>query len=128
MLQANSALITIPAPPAPSASSQAPRTVFYLPEIGSKGGSFFPELRTGDTTKATIVADIASAQHDDVRRVIEIDLAAGTSKDVSREIAQAVLDVILTDYSRVPMWCRDFLEEHLGVGWVQRAEAWDRVA
>lgn len=128
MLQANSALITIPAVPAPVASSQPARTVFYLPEIGSKGGSFFPELRTGDTTKATIVADIASAQHDDVRRVIEIDLAAGTSKDVSREIAQAVLDVILTDYSRVPAWCRDFLEEHLGVGWVQRAEAWDRVA
>lgn len=128
MAYAGSAISTILPAFAPSATSQATRTVFYLPEIGSKGGSFFPELRTGDTTKATIVADIASAQHDDVRRVIEIDLAAGTSKDVSREIAQAVLDIILTDYSRVPTWCRDFLEEHLGVGWVQRAESWDRVA
>ena len=119
MLQANPALSRVA--PAP----QRPATVFYPPEIASKGGSFFPELRSSDTTKATIVADIASAQHDDVRRVIEIDLAAGTSRDVSREIAQAVLDVILTDYSRVPAWCRDFLEEQLGEGCVRRAELWD---
>ena len=128
MLQANSALITIPSVPAPPTFPQAPRTIFYLPEIGSKGGSFFPELRSSDTSKATIVADIASAQHDDVRRVIEIDLAAGTSRDVSKEIAQAVLEAILMDYSRVPMWCRDFIEDHLGAGYVSRAEAWERVA
>ena len=96
--------------------------IVYLPEIHSRGGSYFPELHTGDTSKATIVADIASAQHDDVRRVVAFDLIAGTSWDASKEIAQAVLDAILTDYARVPAWCIDFLEEHLGVHTVRAAE------
>jgi hypothetical protein len=126
MLQANSAISTILTSAAPSRPPV--QTVFYLPEIHSKGGSYFPELRSSDTTRATIVADIASAQHDDVRRVIEIDLAAGTCRDVSREIAQAVLEVILLDYSRVPAWCREFLLDQLGDCWVARAEAWDAVA
>jgi hypothetical protein len=97
--------------------------VIYLPEVYSVGGNYFPELRTGDTTKATLVADIASSQHDDVMRVIAVDPASGTSWDASKEIAQAVLDVILVDYSRVPAWCEDFLERHLGVFNVRTAEA-----
>lgn len=110
----HTALITIPARPTPA--------VIYLPEVHSKGGNYFPELRTGDTSKHTIVADIASAQHDSVTRVIAIDIASGTSWDASKEIAQAVLDVILEDYSRVPAWCVDFLEEHLGVNYVRSVE------
>ena len=117
MLQANESLTTF-------SSAQRASTVIYLPEIHSRGQSYFPELRTGDTSKATIVADIASAQHDNVRRVIAFDLDAGTSWDASREIAQAVLDVVLTDSDRVPVWCVDFLEDHLGIGYVARAERW----
>lgn len=106
----------------PTVRPIATPAVIYLPEIHSVGGNYFPELRTGDTSKATIVADIASAQHDDVTRIIAIDPASGTSWDASVEIARAVLDVILLDYSRVPAWCEDFLERHLGVHNVRSAE------
>lgn len=103
------------APPVPA--------VVYIPEIHKpKSSPYIPELRTGDTTKATIVADIASSQHEDVSRVIAFDLGAGTSWDASKEIAIAVLDVILVDHPRVPAWCVDFLEEHLGANYVRRCE------
>lgn len=115
MSQASATLTAIR--PAATAS-----TVIYLPEIHSKGGNYFPELRSGDCSKHTVVADIASAQHDEVHRIIAVDIANGTSWDASKEIAQAVLDVILVDYSRVPAWCADFLEEHLGVDCVRNAE------
>lgn len=104
----------------PSAATAS--TVIYLPEIHSKGGNFFPELRKGDTTKSALVSDICHSMHGDTWRVIAIDLANGTSWDASKEIAQAVLDVILTDYSRVPAWCVDFVEEHLGVNYVRSCE------
>lgn len=107
MFQAESA--SIPIRPAIALAVQ------YLPEIHSaKYGTYFPELRTGDTSKATIVADIASAQHEDIRRVIAFDLDAGTSWDASKEIAQAVLDAVLGERYGVPDWCKEFLHEHLG--------------
>lgn len=115
--QADSTITTI-APDRPTATP----AIIYLPEINLRGGNIFPELRTGDTTKATLVADIASAQHDEVRRVIAVDVANGTSWDASKEIAGLVLDAILVDYSRVPAWCIDFLEEHLGPNYVRRCE------
>jgi hypothetical protein len=57
-----------------------PPSVIYIPEVYTRdGGPYFPELKSSDTTKATIVADIASAQHEDVARVIAFDLSAGKS-------------------------------------------------
>jgi hypothetical protein len=116
MAQAIQTATTIPsAPPAPS--------ILYIPEIHNRRGEvYFPELRTYDTSKHQIVADIASAQHDDVRRVIAVDVASGSSWDASKEIAGLVLDVVLQDEGRVPRWCVDFLEEHLGCNYVYRCE------
>jgi len=106
----------------PSLPSPAP-IVYYIPEIhNSRGQVYFPELRTHDTSKHQIVADIASAQHDDVRRVIGINLADGSSWDASKEIAGLVLDIVLQDEGRVPAWCIDFLEEHLGCNYVRTCE------
>lgn len=97
--------------------------IIYIPEIhAQRYGRYFPELRTGDTAKAAIVADICSAQHDEVVRIIAIDLAAGTSWDASKEIAQAVLDQVLSESGEIPHHCRNFLEEHLGVRDVMDAE------
>lgn len=115
MAQADTKTITIRGT-APQAA------IVYLPFIHNKSGDYLPELRNGDTTKATIVADIASAQHDAVIRVIAFDISAGTSWDASAEIAHAVLDVVLTDQAHVPHWCRDFIEEHLGVNYVQACQ------
>lgn len=97
--------------------------VIYIPIIRLDHGPYVPEMRVGkDTAKNTIVADIASSQHDEVLRVLAINTEDGKSWDASIEIAGLVLDAVLKDHSRVPGWCSDFLETHLGCGYVARAE------
>lgn len=99
--------------------------VIYIPEVhsGFNGDqSYFPELKRSDTSKAAIVADIASAQHEELRRVIAVDLANGTCWDASSEIAADVLEALRQDYDEVPRWARGFLEDHLGIAHVNLAE------
>jgi hypothetical protein len=102
---------------------QAP-AVIYIPQIHGDSGRkpYIPELQSSDTTKATIVADISSAQHEKVVRVIAIDLANGKSWDASKEIALDVLTAVLADYPEVPRWCRDFVHAHLDLRTVFAAE------
>lgn len=105
------------------AISQGQQHVHYIPQITNpKHGSYFPELSHGDTTKATIVADIASGQHEEVSRVFAFNLTEGTSWDASKEIAYDVMDQVLGEYGYVPQWCVNFLEDHLGSPIVVAAE------
>lgn len=109
-----------------AAMAAAAKSIMYIPQLQDgprhAGKTYIPEMRTGDTTLHTIVADIAGDQHDDVIRVIAIDINSGSSWDASKEVAQHVLDIVLTEHSRVPEWCIDFLQEHLGVNYVRSAE------
>lgn len=107
-----------------------PQGVIYIPVVHSDldDRTYFPELRTGDTTRATLVADICSAQHEDITAIIAVDLAAGQSWDASAEIAQLVLEHHVREDGGVPRWGRDFLEKHLGIRHVIAAETWAEVA
>lgn len=102
----------------------APPPVIYIPEVHSfmDGQRYFPELRKGDCTKATIVADIAGAHHEDIKRIIAVDIANGKCWDASKEIAEDVLAALRVDHEEIPCWIRDFLEEHLGTAFVNLAE------
>jgi hypothetical protein len=84
-----------------------PAPVHYFPEVhsGFDGELYFPELGVGDTTFATIVADIASAQHEDIVRVIAVDLANGRSWDASKEIAKEVLHQVIADPGEASRLC-----------------------
>jgi len=102
--------------------------IIYIPMVhsGFQGDkNYFPELKLSDTTKATIVADIASAQHEDIARIIAIDLANGKCWDASAEIAKEVLDIFMSEREGIPGWCRDFLEDKLGCEHVADAERWE---
>lgn len=116
MVQSDCALSTILRPARPTG-------ILYIPEIHHVRGNYFPELTVArDTSRDAIVADLASAQHEDVIRVLALDLATGRGWDASQEIAQAVLEAVLADHARVPAWCMGFLETHLGVAYVHAAE------
>lgn len=105
-----------------SCAPATPARVMYLPEVHSFGQVYFPELKASDTTKAMLVADIASAQHEEIGRVIAVDVASGKSWDASAEIARDVLRTMLDERGEIPRWCLDFLEEHLGVATVALAQ------
>lgn len=110
--------------PSVAVKMATPNPVLYIPQLADHGPgkTYIPELSHGDTSLHTIVADIAGAQHDDVVRVLAVDLAAGTSWDASKQVAEHVLDIVLTEHGHAPKWCIDFLHEHLGVGYVNNAE------
>lgn len=106
-------------------AAQNTAAIIYIPEIfrPDDGWTGTPEMARSDQTKAMIVADLASAQHEYVSRVIAIDLASGKCWDASKEIAQAVLDITAAECSSTPSWCVEFLEMHLGINKVQNAFA-----
>lgn len=54
-----------------------------------KLGTSFVERDRADMDRATTIKDIADGQYDDVLHVIEVDLDAGTSRDVTAEILKA---------------------------------------
>jgi hypothetical protein len=122
-IQTESAVTTI----RPSVASSAAEPIRYIPEVHGFHGAqdYFPELKRSDMTFATIVADIASAQHEDIRRIIAVDLANGKCWDASVEVAKAVLDTHIREDGEVPRWSRAFLEDILGVAHVNSAELWD---
>jgi hypothetical protein len=96
---------------------------WYLPIIHSaKAGAFFSDLSLDQAlSKAELVQDIADGQHENVDRVIGINVEAGASWDASREIAQAVLDTL--PYNEpIPAYVFDFLEDHLGCQVMARVE------
>lgn len=125
-IQTDSDVTLIRGAPAPPAAEP----IRYIPEVhGFHGGQdYTPELKRSDTTFATIVADIASAQHEPIRRVIAVDLANGKCWDASVEVATAVLEQHIRQDGEVPRWSRDFLEDVLGVAHVNSAELWNEVA
>jgi hypothetical protein len=119
----------VPMPQATHTASILPEpaavaTQIYVPQQDScprrEGKTYIPEIPFGRLGKAEVIADIASAEHEEV--VIGVDLSAGTSWDASKEIAQAVLELVLRDDDRTPAWCIDFLREQLGVNYVRAAE------
>ena len=109
-----------------AAAAKAQAAILYIPQIQdgprNVGKTYVPELHHSDMSLHTIVADIASAQHENVVRVLAIDVDTGRSWDATKEVAHLVLDVVLEDEHHVPDWCRDFLEEHLGVNYIRSAE------
>lgn len=109
-----------------AATAVAAKTILYIPQLQdgprNTGKTYIPELRSSDTTLHTIVADIAGDQHDNVVRVLAVDIETGSSWDASKQVAEHVLDIVLTEHGRVPEWCIDFVHEHLGVGYVNNAE------
>jgi hypothetical protein len=116
MAQANASTITIPVA-APAAAT------VYLPIIHSRRyGEYLPELPLEASTRAAVIADIASGQHDGVSRVMAFDLPEGTAWDASEEIAEEVLDRVLDRCGEIPGWCIDFIEKHVGVNTAKRAE------
>jgi hypothetical protein len=73
-------------------------TKIYLPIMrgpysAKDAGDWTREVTSNDMVRATLVKDIKDGQYDDdICQIVEIDLAAGTSKDVTIQIAEEIRD------------------------------------
>ena len=70
------------------------RTVYLvLDDFGGKyGRAWWPETNVADTDRATLIRHLLEGQYSSPLRVVAFNTAEGWSRDVSEEIANAVLD------------------------------------
>lgn len=94
----------------------------YLPEVHAQAGNYFPETDMARCGMADVVADIVSGELTKVQRVIAVSVGGSECWDASMAIAAAVLVKSLNDFDRVPEWCENFCEWHLGVHNVRQTE------
>jgi len=98
---------------------------FYLVTVAHRAGAYTPERNLTDIGRAETIDDIATGQFEGVVQVIECDIAAGTSRDVTNEIAREVMTRWAIDGE--PLTCDqiDFVEQCVSIG---AANAFARVA
>jgi hypothetical protein len=75
--------------------------------------NYTPELETSRMRRAELVSDILDAQHEDVVRVLAVDVQTGTAWDATREIADDVFNELIRTGSNVQPWLVDFLEANI---------------
>ncbi len=80
--------MTIAPPLVPDAPDAGPLH-FVLCDL-DRAGIAFVETRPDFADEATILGDMVNGQYESPLAVISVDLAAGTSRDVSTEIARKV--------------------------------------
>lgn len=98
---------------------------FYLVTTAHPSGTYTPERIVSDLGRAETIADIASGQLDNVIQVIECDVAAGTSRDVTPEIAREVMTIWADEGEPLDAWQRDFVEQLVSIA---AADAFVRAA
>ena len=64
-------------------------------------------------TEASVVGDLVSGEHDRPIEVVAFSLSEGWARDVSEDIARAVVDRARAEGRRLPEGTRDFVERHL---------------
>jgi hypothetical protein len=64
-------------------------------------------------TEASVVADLVSGEQDHPIEVVAFSVAEGWARDVSEDIARAVVDRARAEGRRLPEGTRDFVERHL---------------
>ena len=77
------------------------------------------ECPVRETGRETVLRDIIDAQYSDISRVICVDLAAGTSCDVTADMALAVYDRLDRENEGCPSYLRDFIADNCGEEAVQ---------
>lgn len=103
---------------------------FYLPIIRGpygvnstdKADVWMREMPLASLTREEVVSDIERGQIEDVVRVLEIDEAAGTVRDVTKEIAIEVGDLTFGNLTPPFDDLRDWLDTHKA-GYFQFVEA-----
>lgn len=76
----------------------------YIVICDSSSGGLLYERNVTDLDRATVIKDIADAQYDDVRQILEFNPVAETCRDVTREITREVCDTFDDMTEESPEW------------------------
>ena len=87
----------------------------FIPFLKFGKISYCPELEPSRMRRAELVSDILDAQHEDVVRVIAVDVENGTSWDATREIADDVFNHLIRTGSNIQPWLVDFLDANIAM-------------
>ena len=82
---------------------------FVLCEFGEFGRAFI-ETDPAAADEATIISNMLSGQYDQPMQVIAVELAVGTSRDVSAEIARKVEAAAFADERNLTRGVQAFIE------------------
>jgi hypothetical protein len=85
---------------------------FYIAISGDHTGTYIAERAVKDCTYSKTIEDIASGEIRDLVQVIEI----GTGRDMTEQMARAVMTGWAHSGEPLTDWQRDFVELHVGIG------------
>ena len=74
------------------------------------------EVAISDLTRTAVKKQIVDGQWDDVKQIIEVNLEAGTAKDVTAEIAQEIASTYDTD-DQIHEYLEDFFRRNGAQTW-----------
>lgn len=97
-----------------------PALHFILADFGSLGTAWV-ERDPNDMDRETTIRDLMSMQIDKPLRVLEVDPAEGTSRDVSEDIAREIADRTQRDPLHQPLI--DFIHDHAGAALARELKA-----
>ena len=86
-----------------------------LNDFGDLGGRAYVETGEAEADRATIVNNILSGQYSSPVRVIAFNAAEGWARDVTEDIAHAVLDRARNEHRPIPEGAQEFLQRVLRV-------------
>jgi hypothetical protein len=85
-----------------------------LDDFGGRLGRAWPEADEARTDRNTVIAGLLEGQYSDPVRVVAFNTAEGWSRDVSEEIAIALLEQMAEEGRGVAPLLESFLDRHGG--------------
>jgi hypothetical protein len=89
-------------------------TVLHVIIVG-KVEPYITERDLAELGRERTITQIAEGQFENLHTVIEVDLHAGTSKDVTREMAREVMTRWAIEGEPLSDWQYDFIEHHVSM-------------
>ena len=88
------------------------RDVYLVLDDFGRLGRAWRETDEGSTDRAALVEDLLEGQYNSPVRVIAFNTAEGWSRDVSEEIAEALVEACASYDQDIPAALEDFIDQH----------------
>ncbi|MFZ0100650.1 MAG: hypothetical protein WAL49_00015, partial [Pseudolabrys sp.] len=95
--------------------SRAPKPMGFVNDEGIASGPIGSETGEDETDESTTIENILSGQYSHPLRVVAFNTTEGWSRDVTEDIARAVLDRAQKEDRPIGKGAQEFLEHALGV-------------